>query len=106
MAISYAKLAASTLALLKTFGTDAQLGDGTSLRTVTAVRSKEITQLAPGDSDVELGDVEYILGADANPLQSERFSFPGDTPRVLTARPKKIAPAGVIVAWKVWGRNG
>lgn len=102
--INYVKLAATAKALLKSNGTTAQLGDGVTLRPVQAVRNKNITNLFE-HSDIEIGDVEFLLEGGANPQRTERFTFGTDS-FVLMAQPKPVAPAGINVIWYVWGRVG
>lgn len=100
----YSKMAAIALAMLTKFGTTATIGDGVTARTCLAVQTKVIKHVLD-NSDIEVGDMEYIIDGNANPQQGERFSCAGDN-YILAAKPINIKPADVILAWYVYGRIG
>jgi hypothetical protein len=100
----YSKMSAIVLTLLAKFGSQATLGDGLTARTCLAVQTKTIKHTI-GDSNIEIGDVEYLVDGTVTPMQGERFTCAGDS-WLLATQPIPIKPADVVLAWYVYGRAG
>lgn len=104
MAFDYASMAAVAKRMLTEFGTTATLGNLYSQRSVLAVRIRVVKDDYP-NTNIQIGDVEFLLEAAANPVKTERITF-GTDQLVIIEDPVEIKPATVILLWRVYGRIG
>jgi hypothetical protein len=108
MALSYTALQATALRLLTNAGADAVItSTARGTGTFKCVRVKDVKHVlgdtgSYGSAGVQLGDTEFLLQAAAEPVRGERMAFAGDSYLLVQCEP--IAPAGVVVVWKVYGR--
>jgi len=116
---NYARIAATAARLITKFGqawtltTTIGPADSSS-RTYPGVQIDTVTGLSGdggngayfGDSGVQIGDVVLLLHPSANPVQGDRIQDASGTSYVLIVKPNPVKPAGTVLMWQVWGRQG
>lgn len=100
----YSNLRGTATRLLKAYGRFMTVVNEAGVaRSVFAMRNKTIVHTYP-ESGVQVGDIEFLMEAAANPVLMERLET-GDASLVIIAT-DPIKPADTVLAWYVYGRAG